>query len=53
MSYEESEVMEELGFGFRLDDGIDEDEPIDPIEGADDFKFDEDVELEDPDDKFH
>jgi hypothetical protein len=50
MSYDESEVIEELG--FKLNDGSDEDEPLEPLEGADEFKFDEEPE-EDPEDKFH
>jgi hypothetical protein len=49
MSYEESEVVD--GLGFKLDDGSDEDEPMEPLDG-DDFKFDEEPE-EDPEDKFH
>ncbi|MBP6883785.1 MAG: hypothetical protein KBC06_00940 [Candidatus Pacebacteria bacterium] len=52
MSYDESEVVGALG--FRIDDGSDEDEPMEPLEGGDDFgKFEEDPELDDPENSFH
>ncbi len=50
MSYDESEVVEEVA--FKLDDGSDEDEPMEPLEVDDDFKFDEEEES-DPDDRYH
>lgn len=48
MSYDEEEKVSDVG--FRMDG--DEDEPLEPLEGSDDFKFDEEGE-EDPEDKYH
>lgn len=50
MSYDESEITGALG--FRIDEGTDEDEPIEPLEGGD-FPFEEDPELDDPENSFH
>ncbi len=57
MSYNEydDQLMEEKSFSINAEDdadfGDDLDEPLDPLEGANDFPLEE--EDEDPDDRFH
>ena len=49
MSYNDDELIEEQS--FKTDDDMDE--PLEPLEGANnDFRFDEEAD-EDPDDKYH
>ncbi len=50
MSYNDDELVEEKSFKVADEDL---DEPLEPLEGANnDFRFDEEAD-EDPDDKYH